>query len=81
MVHGVLEDQRVEWLASWLKDKRGEKILIICSRAQTALDLEEHLRLKHGVQSAVFHEGMSLVARDRAAAYFADDGRKSLEAT
>jgi ATP-dependent helicase HepA len=34
--------------------------------------LEEHLRLQAGALSAAFHEGLTLVARDRAAAYFAD---------
>ncbi|WP_339670836.1 RNA polymerase-associated protein RapA [Dasania marina] len=66
-------DPRVQWLSSWLREHRSHKVLVICARAETALDLELHLRLKAGVQSAVFHEGLSLVARDRAAAYFADD--------
>jgi ATP-dependent helicase HepA len=66
-------DPRVTWLIDFLEQQRGNKILVICARAETALELEQHLNLKHGVQSAVFHEGLSLVARDRAAAYFADD--------
>ena len=66
-------DPRVAWLADFLKQRRGQRILVICAQASTALDLEEHLRLKQGALSAVFHEGLSLVARDRAAAYFADD--------
>jgi ATP-dependent helicase HepA len=66
-------DPRVEWLADWFKQYRGEKVLVICARAETALDLEENLRLRKGIHSVVFHEGLSLVARDRAAAYFADD--------
>ena len=66
-------DPRVEWLESWLKQRRGEKVLVICARAETALELEEFLRLRAGISSSVFHEGLSLVARDRAAAYFADD--------
>ncbi|WP_101759983.1 RNA polymerase-associated protein RapA [Oceanicoccus sp. KOV_DT_Chl] len=69
----IVEDPRVEWLSDWLKQHRSEKVLVICAKADTALDLEEHLRLRGGVHSAVFHEGLSLVARDRAAAYFADD--------
>jgi ATP-dependent helicase HepA len=69
----IAEDTRVEWLADWLKQHRSEKVLVICARADTALDLEEHLRLRNGVHSAVFYEGLSLVARDRAAAYFSDD--------
>ena len=66
-------DPRVEWLVEFLAQQRGHKILVICARAKTALELERHLNLKHGVHSAVFHEDLSLVARDRAAAYFADD--------
>lgn len=69
----LVADPRVEWLVAWLKQHRDDKILVICGPAQTALDLEEHLRLRHGVHSSVFHEGLSLVARDRSAAYFADD--------
>jgi len=66
-------DPRVSWLVDFLKQQRGNKILVICARAKTALELELHLKLKHGVHSAVFHEGLSLLERDRAAAYFADD--------
>jgi len=66
-------DPRVGWLVEFLKGQRGEKILVICARAETALQLEDYLNLKQGVNSAVFHEGLSLVARDRAAAYFADE--------
>lgn len=68
----ISEDSRVEWLVAWLKNHRNEKILIICARANCALELEKFLRLRVAIQSAVFHEGLSLVARDRAAAYFAD---------
>ena len=68
----IAEDPRVDWLIDWLKQYRTEKILVICAQAKTALALEEHIRSRHGAQSAVFHEGLSLVARDRAAAYFAD---------
>ncbi len=66
-------DPRVEWLVDFLKQQRGNKILVICARADTALELEQYLNLKQGFNSAVFHEGLSLVARDRAAAYFADE--------
>jgi len=66
-------DPRVEWLVGFLKQQRGNKILVICARAETALELEQYLNLKQGFNSAVFHEGLSLVARDRAAAYFADE--------
>ncbi|UTW45886.1 RNA polymerase-associated protein RapA [bacterium SCSIO 12696] len=66
-------DPRVKWLVDWLADNRDQKALVICASATTAEQLEEHLNLRVGVHSAVFHEGLSLVQRDRAAAYFADE--------
>ena len=65
-------DPRVHWLVEFLQAHRGERILLITHAADTARALEELLRTRHGVRSAVFHEGLSLLARDRAAAYFAD---------
>lgn len=66
-------DPRVEWLGEWLHEHRTDKTLVICAEAATAMALEEHLRVRRGIRSAVFHEGLGLVARDRAAAYFADE--------
>ena len=66
-------DPRVEWLCEWLLKKRDEKILVICSFSSTAKTLEEYLRVNHGIHSAVFHEELDLIARDRASAYFADE--------
>ena len=66
------QDPRVDWLISFLKENQREKILVIAAHAHTALDLAEALRVKTGIVASVFHEGMSLVERDRAAAYFAD---------
>lgn len=66
-------DSRVAWLVAFLKQHRQDKVLVICAQADTAMDLETMLRLHHGVRSAVFHEDMSLVNRDRAAAFFAED--------
>jgi ATP-dependent helicase HepA len=50
----------------------GDKALVICKQAQTAIDLEQTLKNRAGIASAVFHEGMSIIERDRAAAFFAD---------
>ncbi|HTN31763.1 MAG TPA: RNA polymerase-associated protein RapA, partial [Pseudomonas sp.] len=66
-------DPRVEWLIDTLKLLRQHKVLVICAHAETALDLEEALRLRSGTPATVFHEGMSILERDRAAAYFADE--------
>lgn len=69
----LTKDPRVPWLANWLAENRENKVLVICANATTAQELEAHLRLRKGVRSAVFHEAMDLFARDRAAAYFADE--------
>lgn len=66
-------DPRVDYLINTLKALKGEKVLVICAHAQTAIDLEAALRTKEGIRAAVFHEGLSIIERDRAAAYFAQD--------
>jgi len=67
------QDSRVTWLSDWLAQYKQDKILVICAHAETAQQLELHLRLTKGFRTSVFHEGLSLVHRDRAAAYFADE--------
>ena len=66
-------DTRVSWLADWLIENKSNKVLVICAQATTAQALEAHLRIAKGIRTSVFHEGLSLVNRDRAAAYFADE--------
>ena len=66
-------DPRVEWLIDTLKMLKQYKVLVICAHAETAMDLGDALRLKSGIPATVFHEGMSILERDRAAAYFADE--------
>ncbi|AUX92356.1 RNA polymerase-associated protein RapA [Mixta gaviniae] len=73
-------DPRVEWLMGYLTSNREEKVLVICAKAATALQLEQVLREREGIRAAVFHEGLSIIDRDRAAAYFAseEDGAQVL---
>ncbi|AZQ09191.1 RNA polymerase-associated protein RapA [Shewanella khirikhana] len=66
-------DPRVDWLIDFLKAHRSKKVLVIASRAETALALEEALRTREGIQATVFHEGMSIIERDKAGAYFAQE--------
>ncbi|MCL2918512.1 RNA polymerase-associated protein RapA [Shewanella litorisediminis] len=66
-------DPRVDWLIDFLKSHRSKKVLVIASRAETALALEEALRTREGIQATVFHEGMSIIERDKAGAYFAQE--------
>lgn len=75
------QDPRFIWLIDKLTTSvktessaslKGQKALLICKHAQTAIDLEQTLKNRAGIASAVFHEGMTIIERDRAAAYFAD---------
>lgn len=67
-----VQDDKMQWLLNFLKMQRDEKIFVICQSAQTAIRLEQLLREKEAIRAAVFHEKMSIIERDRAAAYFAD---------
>ena len=73
-------DPRVEWLLGFLTSNRDKKVLVICAKAATALQLEQVLREREGIRAAVFHEGLSIIERDRAAAWFAseEDGAQVL---
>ncbi|WP_298944202.1 RNA polymerase-associated protein RapA [uncultured Psychromonas sp.] len=69
-------DPRISWLIDLIQQNKDEKILIIAAQAQTALAIEEALRTREAIKAAVFHEGLSLIERDKSAAYFAqvEDG-------
>ena len=69
----LVEDPRVTWLEKFLLEHKLDKVLLICASAETATDLEKHLHLNVGIRSAAFYEGLSIIERDRAAAYFADE--------
>ncbi|WP_213999332.1 RNA polymerase-associated protein RapA [Arsukibacterium sp.] len=66
-------DPRIDYLTTLLKQHKPAKFLVICAAPETALTVEEALRQKEGIRAAVFHEGMSIVERDKAAAYFAQE--------
>ena len=65
-------DPRVEWLDNLLR-LINDKVLIICANASTAVDLQNSVRILSGQHAAVFHEEMSIIERDRAAAWFSDE--------
>jgi ATP-dependent helicase HepA len=72
-INWLSKDPRVNWLVNKFKSLQDEKILVIASQATTVLQLEQWLREQQGIHAAVFHEGMGLIERDQAAAWFADE--------
>ena len=72
-------DPRLEWLIGLLKELDPLKVLLICSRKEKVLALEEALRNRVKIKASVFHEDLTLVQRDRHAAWFAElDGARLL---
>lgn len=63
-------DPRVNWLCDFV-ESHNDKVLLICAYASTALQLAEFMRTKTSIRHTVFHEGMSIVERDKAAHFFA----------
>lgn len=65
-------DPRIPWLLTQLNTLKPEKVLVITANSTTALDIAQALKALSGIHAAVFHEGLSIIERDRAAAHFAD---------
>ncbi len=76
----VEEGGKIKWLAGLIKKlglntegEWGEKVLLIVkTRAQAEL-IAEQLQSEMNVEVALFHEDLTLLQRDRNAAYFADE--------
>lgn len=61
------------WLAGLLRTlPENEKILLITGSPDAAIAVQEKLLMEIQVESALFHEDLSLLQRDRNAAWFAD---------
>jgi len=72
-------DSRVNWIVQFLKQHKKEKVLLICSSLEKVKAIEESLRNKIKVNIVLFHEQLSLLQRDRNAAWFAKrDGAQIL---
>ncbi|MCB1559790.1 MAG: RNA polymerase-associated protein RapA [Xanthomonadales bacterium] len=77
--HDYRDDPRLHWLLDVLDRLDNDKLLLICRSRAKVQAIEDALRLRSGMQVARFHEGMSLLQRDRNAAFFADpDGARLL---
>jgi ATP-dependent helicase HepA len=70
-------DPRVTWLRDLLRTLAPDKVLVICAHADTAIGLRDYLLERCAIHAAMFHERMEIVARDRAAAFFADPEKGS----
>jgi ATP-dependent helicase HepA len=65
-------EARLQWLVKLLKELGEKKILLICHSQSLAEEISERLHQMININCGCFHEGMSLMQRDRTAAYFAE---------
>ena len=73
------QDPRLLWLVQWLRENENTKVLLICRRLEKVEAIEAALRRHLNLKVGVFHEKLTLVQRDRQAAWFADpDGARIL---
>ncbi|MBN1559144.1 RNA polymerase-associated protein RapA [candidate division KSB1 bacterium] len=78
MQYDFRDDPRILWLAGFIK-KHKSKILLICHSVQKATAIEAALKKHINAKSALFHENMTLLQRDRSAAWFSEkDGAQLL---
>lgn len=66
-------DPRIAWLVTFIKKLKGAKALLICRTREKVEAIEAALRAKSSAPAAVFHEGLTLLQRDRNAAYFSEE--------
>lgn len=67
-------NEHVTWLSGILRElKPNDKVLLICSTKDRVEAINEALRSEINVKMGMFHEDMTLIQRDRSAAYFAED--------
>lgn len=63
---------KVKWLIDLLEALGEEKVLVIAKTRELAEEILEQLNSATGVKGALFHENLTLLQRDRNAAFFAE---------
>jgi len=77
--HDFDNDDRIEWLMKLLQKNATEKILLICCSKAKVIAIEAAVRNRANLKIAIFHEDLTLIQRDRNAAWFAEeDGARLL---
>lgn len=66
------KDPRVKWILKKMEELYPAKILLICASKEKVLALESAISKAINLNVGVFHENLTLVQRDRNAAWFAD---------
>jgi len=77
--YNLHRDPRLAWLGKLLEELGEAKVLLICRSSDKVLALERAVSRHVPVKATVFHENLTLLQRDRNAAWFAEeDGARLL---
>jgi len=74
-LHGLTRhdcDPRIEWMLEMLGSDKDRKSLVICHSAAQARALKAAIEKRRRIDIALFHEALTLIQRDRNAAWFAE---------
>ena len=72
-------DTRIDWLMELLLELEDAKVLLICHSKLSVEKIAEGILNRRQLKLAQFHEGLTLLQRDRNAAFFAEeDGARIL---
>ncbi|EEF61833.1 SNF2-related protein [Pedosphaera parvula Ellin514] len=75
----LTKDPRILWLVDLLQKLDPQKVLLICRTIEKVEAIDAALRRHVSIKTGIFHEGLTLVQRDRNAAWFAEaDGARLL---
>ena len=66
-------EEKAQWLLNFIKET-DQKVLLICHSKSLIVAIERFIKENASqIKTALFHSGLSLMARDRQAAFFADE--------
>jgi ATP-dependent helicase HepA len=67
------DDPHARWIAAFAKKYPQRKILVITSTIEAATAIRDNIQKLVAVDIGLFHEAMTLIQRDRQAAWFAEE--------
>ncbi|MBI9089955.1 MAG: DEAD/DEAH box helicase family protein [Desulfobacterium sp.] len=72
LTHDAVTFQKIQWLVTLLKKMNTDKVLLICSSPETVARVEGAIRKIVTFKIALFTETMTILQRDRSAAWFSE---------
>ena len=64
---------KCKWISELLKSNKNEKFLLICSSKDKSISINNSLKTFINARSAMFHEDLTILQRDKNSSYFSDE--------